>query len=126
MELITLEGFKNYLKSDVFKLQPTQKKLCFPIIQRIYHKMKVGVQFDNIRVKDDLVINGRHRYICSLLSNKGIDISPWSRPSPIIVCSWREIEIDLFDWESKEEIEHHNRMDAFKSGLNINELEAHL
>ena len=123
MRLVTIEELKVFLLSGIFKLQPTQKKLCFPIIRRIYHKMNIGVQFDNINIDKDLLINGHHRYICSQLLKKSINTNSWASPSQIIVYKWAEIEIDSDDWESKELIERHNQADALRSGLNINALE---
>ena len=123
MHVVTIEELRVFLQSGIFELQPTQKKLCFPIIRRIYHKMKIGVQFDNINIDKELLINGHHRYICSQLLKKSITTNAWASPSEIIVHKWAEIEIDPDDWESKELIERHNQADALRSGLKINALE---
>ena len=123
MHVVTIEELRVFLQSEIFELQPTQKKLCFPIIRRIYHKMKIGVQFDNINIDKELLINGHHRYICSQLLKKSITTNAWASPSEIIVHKWAEIEIDPDDWESKELIERHNQADALRSGLKINALE---
>jgi hypothetical protein len=108
MSQITIEELKAFLQLEILKLQPTQNKLCFLIIRRIYHKMKIGVQFENINIDKELPINGHHRYICSLLLKKSINTNLWSSPSQIIVYKWSEIEIDTNDWESKELIDRHN------------------
>ena len=65
----TIEDF--ILKTDI-RLGATQQKLCIPIINRIYHKMKYGIRFSPIKVCDNLIIDGHHRYISSLLA--GIEI----------------------------------------------------
>ncbi|MAQ41379.1 MAG: hypothetical protein CMH15_10095 [Mesonia sp.] len=41
----------------------THKKLCLPIINRIYKKMINGIKFDDIKVCDTLIIDGHHRYV---------------------------------------------------------------
>jgi hypothetical protein len=123
MQSISIEELTEFLKSDDLKLQATQGKLCFPIIQRIYYKMKIGVEFENINIKEDLIINGHHRYVCLLLLKKSINTNPWSSPSQITVCQWSEVQIDQNDWESIEIIQRHNLKDAAKSGLDIKQFE---
>ena len=121
--MITIEELKIFLQSGVFNLYPTQNKLCFPIIRRIHHKMNLGVPFDDIHVDKELLIDGHHRYICSLLLKKNINSNLWASPSKIIVYEWPQIEIDPNDWEKMELIQRHNLADALKSGLSINEFD---
>ena len=123
MALISFEQIRQLLESEDFELQPTQRKLCLPILQRIYHKMNVGVEFDSINIAGDLLINGHHRYVCSLLLKKTLQRDIWSRPSQVHTYKWPQIQIDLDDWESVEIIERHNRKDAAISGLDIKILE---
>ena len=123
MALISFEQIRQFLESEDFELQPTQRKLCLPILQRIYHKMNVGVEFDSINIVDNLLINGHHRYICALLLKKTLQRATWSRPSQVLTYKWPEIQIDLNDWESVDIIERHNMKDAAISGLDIKILE---
>lgn len=104
-------------------LKPTQKKICLPILQRISHKMRLGVQFDPIYVNANLLINGHHRYICSLLVKLSLEQISWAQPSQIVVYNWADVLIDENDWESQEIIERHNTKDSIRSGLNISSLE---
>jgi len=119
MESISLEDLKEFLKSNKFELQPTQKRLCFPIIKRIYSKMAIGVVFENINVCDLLLINGHHRYICSLLLQKTIGRNPWEISSQITTYQWAEINIDSKDWELPEIISRHNEKDAIRNSMDI-------
>ncbi len=105
MEPIQVKDIIDLLNSGNFHFQPTQKKLCFPIIQRIHHKMKIGVKFENINVNDDLIINGHHRYVCSLLLKKTLSTNSWPRSLNDPIYQWLEIEIDSVDWESIDLIE---------------------
>lgn len=88
MGIITIEQLKDFLKSGNFKLQPTQNKLCYPIIRRICHKMNAGVHFENINVDKELLINGHHRYICSQCLKKSININLWSSPFKVTAYKW--------------------------------------
>jgi hypothetical protein len=119
MESISLEDLKEFLKSNKFELQPTQTRLCFPIIKRIYNKMAIGVEFENINVDDLLLINGHHRYICSLLLQKTVGKNLWKSPSQITTYQWAEIDIDSKDWESIEIIRRHNFKDALRNSMDI-------
>jgi len=69
MEKITVEFIKGFIASNTIDLKPTQTKLCVPIISRICQKMLHGIKFDDIKVCDDLIINGHHRYISPLIVN---------------------------------------------------------
>ncbi len=123
MEKISIEQVKELLLSGTLKLQPTQQKLCVQILQRIHHKMKLGVSFENINVHEGLLINGHHRYICAQLLNLHLNINPWSSSSQTTVYKWSEIQIEMTDWESLEIIKRHNLRDAFTSGIDIKAFE---
>jgi len=119
MELISSAEVKAFLKANVFEYTATQPKLCFPIIQRIHYKIKLGIDFENINVADLSVINGHHRYICLLLAGKTVGINPWASPSNIAQYKWGDIEMDEHDWESIYTIGQHNKKDAQRIGLNV-------
>ena len=119
MDLITIDEICKFLKFGNFEFLPTQSKICFPIIQQIYYKMKLGVEFENINIDEKLLIDGHHRYLCSLLLNRNLATNVWSSPSNIHIYQWGQIQIDAIDWESVEIIQRHNLKDAAKSGLDI-------
>lgn len=96
--------------------------MCLPIIQRIYHKMVLGVKFDYINVSGDSVINRDHRYICCVLLKRPVQQNSWASPSHMTIYRWPDIFVDVNDWESKEMIARHNIKDAARSGLAINSL----
>ena len=62
----------------------THKKLCLPIINRIYKKMINGIKFDDIKVCDTLIIDGHHRYVSSLLAKIKLDKAQSSKTSATI------------------------------------------
>lgn len=118
-----MKDLKALLQSDIFELVPSQNKLCYPIIQWISRKMMIGIQFENINVDRQLLINGHHRYVCSLLLNKAIVRNPWTGTSIVSDFKWSTIEIDDLDWESGEIIDRHNHADAIRACLGISDLE---
>jgi hypothetical protein len=123
MQTISIDEVREFLKSHTFPLQPTQQKICYPIIRRIHRKMQMGVPFENINIDNLLLINGHHRYICSLLLQLEIGTNAWKSPSNTIDLKWSDIDIDANDWESIEIINRHNYLDAAKSGIDIKILE---
>jgi len=123
VQTISIDELRDFLKSHNFQLKPTQKKICYPIIQRIYKKMRIGIQFENINVDNLLLINGHHRYVCSLLLQKSLGTNDWKSPSNVMNLQWSEIDIDANDWESIEIINRHNSSDAAKNNMDIKVLE---
>ncbi|WP_299209177.1 hypothetical protein [uncultured Dokdonia sp.] len=98
-------------KSD-FILKSTHKKLCLPIINRIYTKMMNGIKFDDIKVCDTLIIDGHHRYVSSLLANIKIDEAKSSKTSATIEYNWTDVEFVEEEWDTEDKIKRLNELDA--------------
>lgn len=119
MKPLSIKELNAFLATEAFELNATQTKLCFPIIQRIHLKMRHGIPFSNIAVCDSLIINGHHRYICSMLLKNEIGRSTWTSSPTTAGYSWTDIEIDTADWEREEEIDEHHETDALKLGVDM-------
>lgn len=116
----TIEDF--ILKTDI-RLIASQQKLCIPIINRIYHKMKFGIRFSPIKVCDNLIIDGHHRYISSLLAGIEIENIPSLKSSTTIEHRWEEIYFDTNEWDTNWKIEQLNRIDAENNNISIQLIE---
>ena len=103
--MITMEIIKEYISSREIKLAPTQHQLSIPIINRIYKKMINGLKFDDIKIFDNMVIDGHHRYISSLLANKTIGNVPAHRTSATKTYEWKDVEFVDDEWDTVEKIE---------------------
>ncbi len=112
MDEINLKTVEDLLKSGSLELGAIQNEICLPILQRIYKKMKLGIEFDNIRVRDSRIVNGHHRYICSILSKTEIGIDKWAIPSTAVDYDWSSITIVEIDYENEDQIREHNKRDA--------------
>ena len=66
MENITKVIVDDFLQNNTLDFNSTHKKLSLPIINRIFKKMKHGIRFEDIKVSDNLIIDGHHRYISSV------------------------------------------------------------
>ncbi|MFD2287436.1 hypothetical protein GJU39_07690 [Pedobacter petrophilus] len=62
MERITNKIIWNILNEGKAVLLSSHAKLSIPIINRIYKKMINNIKFDDIKVCDNLIIDGHHRY----------------------------------------------------------------
>ncbi len=124
IENITTELILDYLKRNEVKFKPTQSRLCLPIINRLYRKMANGLTFEGIKITEDLIIDGHHRYLAAFLSKKELDITLSSRTSSTIITKWDVIEFVQEDWDTKPKIQMLNEQDAKFNNMTINEIEA--
>lgn len=113
---------ETHLSLGKFIYLPSQKKLCLPIIERLYNKMLLGIQFSEIKVYDDLIIDGHHRYFAASLAKTKIESSPTQSARATIKHQWNEVEFDEEDWDSASKIQHLNKLDAEYNQMSVNEL----
>lgn len=117
---ITNQMIKDYISQHTIELRATQHQLCVPIINRIYQKMASGIRFDDIKVCEGLIIDGHHRYLCSLLAETGIGQVPSHKTSATTPFTWNEVEFVDVEWDTPEKIEKLNRDDAFFNNIPLN------
>ena len=117
--MITRESIENYLSENTPDLQPTQTKLCIPIIQRICAKMLAGIEFEEIKICEDLVIDGHHRYISALLTGYEIGRVNSQKTSATIASAWQDIELSDDDWDTAEHIAVLNQRDAAYNKIDL-------
>jgi hypothetical protein len=72
LQQLTIEFVYEFIRENKIELKSTHGKLCFPIINRIYRKMSVGIKFKDIKTDGDLIIDGHHRFLASLLANRNL------------------------------------------------------
>jgi hypothetical protein len=119
LEEITQQILEEFIHKTDILLKPTQHKLCIPIINRIYHKMKYGIQFPPIKVCDQLIIDGHHRYISSLLADNIIEQIPSLKSISTFSKQWKELTFDNSDWDTTSKIDYLNRQDAEHNNISI-------
>jgi len=119
MEKVTVEFIKEFIASGPIDLNPTQTKLCVPIISRICQKMSHGIKFDDIKVFDNLIINGHHRYLSSLLVKFELGRVEGNITSATKPFEWNKIEFDEQDWDTDAKIAHLNELDAKYNNLDM-------
>ena len=113
---------RDFLISIETKLIPTQNKICIPIINRLCRKMAIGLKFNKIKVDGDLIIDGHHRYISSVITGFMIDSVPSTKTLVTKSYNWSDILFDDNDWDTESKILHLNKQDATYNNLELDTL----
>lgn len=108
MPEITIQEVQEFLLSNNFQLKPNQKEVSFPVIKRIYKRLKKGKTFSPIKVSEGKIIDGHHRFICLIILGKNIEEVPGGNNiSADIDFKWSEVKVVTDDYDSEEEIENY-------------------
>ena len=81
--------------------------------------MMNGIKFDDIKICENLVIDGHHRYISSLLAEIEIGKIKSLKSSATKECKWNDIEFDENDWDTISKIQYLNQRDAEYNHVDI-------
>ena len=119
MKNINKEIILKSIKESDFILMSTHKRLCLPIINRIYRKMINGIKFDDIKTCDTVIIDGHQRYISSLLANIRLDEAKSSKTSATVEYKWKDVEFVAEEWDTADKINRLNELDAEFNNLSI-------
>lgn len=122
MQNLTLELISEFISKNDIPLKSTHERLCLPIINRIYRKMLMEIKFPIIKVDEDLIIDGHHRYLAALIANKSLDIIPSFRSSATEITKWKDIKLDISDWDTEAKILLLNKQDAKYNSIELDEI----
>ena len=62
--------------------------------------MTVGIKFPAIKIENNLICDGHHRYIASILSNFKLDIVIGKLTSATTSILWESVIFDEEDWDT--------------------------
>lgn len=119
MQMITPEFIRTFIKSNSISFLPTQTKLCVPIIFRMCQKMKNGIRFDEIKVCDNLIIEGHHRYLSSLIMSFELGKVSSLSSSTTKATTWDLMDLVEEDWDTPAKIAYLNELDAKYNDLEL-------
>lgn len=119
MEKITLAYISEFISKNNIPFNPSHKRLCLPIINRICQKMSNGLKFDDIKIFENLVLDGHHRYISAQITKFAIGSVPSNKTSATAECTWEEVVFDENDWDTLSKIQHLNERDAQFNQIDI-------
>jgi hypothetical protein len=124
MKTITKESILGALVRVESPLKCTHKRLCIAIIQRLYKKMMANISLPSIKVDDDVICDGHHRYLASILAGYALHKIPHCKTSTTTVINWSQVSFDdETDWDEPEKVAMHNAEDAGFNQITIEELE---
>jgi hypothetical protein len=119
---ITKEFIEEWILANRIELSATHSRLCIPIIRRIYKKMSVGIQFTGIKVTGNIICDGHHRYIASLLANYPIDRIAWTATAATLVTNWDSVLFIEEDWDTPAKISMLNEQDAMYNSMSLEQV----
>jgi len=122
VQYITEAIIRENLKEKEVQLITTHKRICIPIINRIYKKMSNGIKFDSIKICDNLIIDGHHRYISSILAGIELDKVKSSKTSATIEYKWLEVDFVEEEWDTSDKINRLNQIDAEYNNLPLEKI----
>lgn len=122
MTEITEEIIKEFLKEKELEYLPTHNKLSLPIINRIYKKMTNGIKFEIVKINENIIIDGHHRYISSELAKSEIEKTSYPKTSATIVYSWNDVVFVNEEWDTDYKILYLNQLDAKYNDLSLEKM----
>ena len=84
--------------------------------------MSIGIKFPSIKADGDLIIDGHHRYLASLLAGLTLEIAPSLKTSATVHFEWNVVIIDADDWDTETKIKLLNEEDANFNGIEIDKI----
>ncbi|MBC7642637.1 MAG: hypothetical protein H7174_09940 [Flavobacterium sp.] len=122
MNEITDESIKEFLFKEKLDFNPTHSKLSIPVINRIYKKLVNGIRFDEIKVNGNLIIDGHHRYISSMISKIEIGYRNYPKTSATSEFDWKEVKFVNEEWDTLDKIQYLNELDAKHNNIPLEKL----
>lgn len=122
MERVTKEIIVEFMLKNEIELSSTHSKLCLPIVNRIFKKMSIGIKFPGIKVENNLICNGHHRYIASILSNFSLERIPGKVTAATTTVPWESVTFENEDWDTAAKINMLNEQDAEYNNIQLAEL----
>ena len=117
LERINREHIVEFIRNNNIELASTHKRLCLPIINRIFRKMSAGIKFSGIKVQDNSICDGHHRYIASLLANFSLERIQGNVTSAITQIDWKSVVFDEADWDTEAKINMLNEQDSIYNNI---------
>lgn len=122
LESVTKEIIQELIDKNEIELSPTHTKLCIPIINRIYKKMSAGIKFTGIKLENNLICDGHHRYVASLLASFHLERIAGSSTSATAVVQWEAVIFEDEDWDTPAKINMLNEQDAAYNNIPIEQI----
>lgn len=105
LEEITYNQVKQFLSLNNFPFTAGQRKVSFPVIQRIHRRYQEGHRFAHIKIREGVTIcDGHHRFISLSLAGGEIETVPaGENVTKQPHFEWCNVELDHDDFDTKVE-----------------------
>ena len=84
--------------------------------------MAAGIGFAGIKVENNLICDGHHRYVASLLANFSLERILGSSTSATAIVHWESVTFDDEDWDTVAKINMLNEEDAEYNNIPIDKI----
>lgn len=81
--------------------------------------MSIGIKFSGIKVESNLICDGHHRYIASILARFPLEVIPGTVTSVTIAVQWESVIFEEEDWDTAAKINMLNEQDADYNNIPI-------
>ena len=113
---------RKLIEGDQLEFLCSQRSISLPIINRIYHKMVLGIKFPEIKVSNNIIIDGHHRYLASKIASIDLQKIHFTEVNNLKSKGWQELLFDGTDWDTPEQIFKHIQTDAQYNKISIEKL----
>jgi len=94
--VVTEELIREVMKDASLKTK--QGSISLPMIQDYVNRVLAGeTNMPPIRVDGDVIVDGNHRYITSMITGVDLETQQWTGNSKPII-DWADVYIDIIDW----------------------------
>ena len=101
MNFIGYEEVKRFLIETEFDFAPSQQEISFPIIQRIHRRLQQGNSFKAIKVKENVIVDGHHRYISHKLLAIESETILGNSITESVKYVWSEINLTAIEYDNE-------------------------
>jgi hypothetical protein len=91
---------------------PRKRNCLYPSSIECIKKCLPALNFSGIKVFDNLICDGHHRFIASILADFPIDWIPGRKTMATCIVDWDSVIFEENDWDSPSEINRLNQQDA--------------
>ncbi len=101
MAEITQDMLSDLVQSGSLELSSSQTRLCVQIINRIYNKLLEGEDCGSIKVDNEVIIDGHHRYVASVLAEAVVKTVPSNSTIATYITPWEQVNfVQDEDWDA--------------------------
>ena len=81
--------------------------------------MSNGIKFSGIKVEGNLICDGHHRYLASLLAKFSLERISGTSTSATTIINWELVTFEEADWDTLSKINMLNKQDAAYNNISI-------